>query len=208
MKDGEDAPRKICYRGANLNISRDNVIDAFSVRPDALALGFDTSFDTVQLATEIAAEKNIPIFLNGCAASKDFNLESLPSIEIFSLNEDDALRLTGIRPFGADNALRVCLALQRRVNAKYVVLRLGERGAFVYDGKYHFVTPAYPITKSVDTVIADDAFFSALSLIYLETADIRASSRFASSLYALTLMSGSFATRDEVLAYMNKYSTI
>ena len=208
LKDGHGATRKICYRGANLNLSRDNVIDAFSARPDALMLGFDASFETTLLASEIAAEKKIPIFLNGDGAESDFNLEALPEIEIFSVNEKDALRLTGIKPLGADNALRVCLALCRRVRAKLVVLRLSERGAFVYDGRYHFVTPAFPVSEAVDTTLADDAFFAALSLIYLETGDVRASTRFACSLYAMTLSCGSFVTREENMSNLNKYPTI
>ncbi len=204
--------RKIKYPGANSHVTTENILEAFTSEPDALYIGFDTSFETALTASKIASAKGLPIIIDAAPSEKSFPLESLPQIEIFCPNESSAYELTGIRPIGADNALRAALALRRRVNAKYIVLRLGERGAFIYDGKYHSVVPAFPVTKVVDTSAAGDAFTAALTLMYLESLDIKSAARFASSAGALAVTkagaSVSIPGRDEVLAYMKKYSTL
>ncbi len=212
LKESDGNNRIVYYPGANIRITTENLLEAFSTEPDALYIGFETSFETALSAAKIAAAKNIPIFLDAAPADRSYPLESLPMLEVFSPNESEAYEYTGIRPTGADNALRVCLALSKRVNAKYIILKLGERGAFVYDGKYHWVVPAYPVAKVIDTTGAGDAFTAALTLEYLRTGDIKSAGKFASCAGALTTTkngaSMAIPTREEVLSYMKKYSTI
>ena len=212
LREGGESDRIINYPGANSHITTENILDAFSSLPDALSVSFDGSFETVLTAAKIASAKGIPVFIDASPANKSLPIENLPETEIFSPNEEATGELAGIRPLGADNALRACLALRRRVNAKYIVLRLGERGAFIYDGKYHSVVPAFPVTRVADTSGAGDAFFAALILEYLKSGDIKSASRFASCAGALAVTkngsSASIPTREEVLNYMNRYSTL
>jgi ribokinase len=208
---GED-DRTVTYLNACANVSAQNVLVALASAPDALYLSSEFSFDTVVFATKTASSKDIPIFLDGSNLDKDASLEALPPIEIFSLDVKSTLELTGINPIGADNALRACLVLCRRINAKYVVLRLGERGAFVYDGKYHSVAPAFPAQGPADRSGGDDAFFAALTVSYLENDDIKYSLRLASAIASLTSSrpgaAVSIPEREELMRYVEKYQTL
>ena len=169
-KNGQN--RIIVYPGANANLSTENVMEAFKSGPDALYLGFEIPFGIVQTAARIAAAKGIPIFVDAAPASEDFPLGALPALEVFSPNESETLTYTGIMPIGAESSLRAALELYKRVKTKYIVIKQGERGAFVYDGKRYYMIPAMKAGQTVDTTAAGDTFTAAMTLEYLRSKDI------------------------------------
>ena len=188
LKESSGQNRIIHYPGANAYITSENIIDAFSSNPDALYIGFEVSFATALIAAKVAAGKGIPIFVDAAPADKSYDLESLPPIEVFSPNETETYEYTGIMPAGADSALRAALALKRRVNAQYIVIKQGSRGAFVYDGKHYSMVPAYRADKVVDTTAAGDAFTAALTIEYLKTGgDIMKAVKFGAAAGAVTV---------------------
>ena len=212
MKESDGNNRIIVYPGANANLSQDNILEAFECNPDALYLGFEIPFNVAISAAKLAASRNIPIFVDAAPASKDYPLENLPMLEVFSPNETETETFTGILPQGTDSALRASLALYRRVKAKYIVIKQGDRGAFVYDGKHFFVIPAIRLGKAVDTTAAGDAFTAALTLEYLRSANIRNAVKFGVAAGAITVTrvgsSSSIPTDDEVRALIIKEDLI
>ena len=208
IKEPDGQNRIIYYPGANLTITRDNIKEAFSCSPDALYIGFETSFETALTAAKIASERGIPIFIDAAPADKNDPLEALPFVEVFSPNESETLEYTGILPTGSDSSLRAALALYRRVKCRYVVIKQGARGAFVYDGKHYSVIPPYRPDKVVDTTGAGDAFTAALTLRYLECGDIMSAGKFASAAGALAVSrfgaSTASPTRIEVEDFMDR----
>ena len=94
---------------------------------------------------------------------------------------------TGIRPIGSDSSLRAALELYKRVKCKYIVIKQGERGSFVYDGKKYYMIPAEPVMRVVDTTAAGDTFTAAMTLEYLRTGDIIAAVRYATAAAAITV---------------------
>lgn len=208
LKESNGQNRIIHYPGANSYISSENIIDAFSCSPDALYIGFEISFATALIAAKVAAGKGIPIFVDAAPADKSYDLESLPPLEVFSPNETETYEYTGIMPAGADSALRAALALRRRVNAKYIVIKQGNRGAFVYDGKHYSMVPAYRADKVVDTTAAGDAFTAALTIEYLKTGDIMKAVKFGAAAGAVTVSRAGAAlsvpSEDEVREFLEK----
>ncbi len=206
MKEPDGQNRIIHYPGANNHITSENVIEAFACMPDALYLGFEISFKTALAAAKVASAKGIPIFVDASPASKEYDLESLPYMEVFSPNETETFEYTGIMPAGTDSALRAALALKRRVNCRYIVIKQGARGAFIYDGKHYSVAPGYRVIKPVDTTAAGDAFTAALTIEYLNTGDMAAAARFGSAAGAITVTregaSVSIPTADEVREFI------
>ena len=212
MKESDGNNRIIVYPGANSMLSLDNINEAFGCNPDALYLGFEVPFQTALAAARIASSRGIPIFVDAAPASKDYPLESLPMLEIFSPNEIETETYTGIVPQGTDSALRAALALYRRVKAKYIVIKQGERGAFVYDGKHFFVVPAIRLGKVVDTTAAGDAFTAALTVEYLNTDNIRKAVKYGVAAGSLAVTrrgaSSSVPTEDEVRAVIMREDLI
>lgn len=163
--------RIVVYPGANTKLAPPDVEEAFTCYPDALFLQFEIPIQTALYAVSFANSRNIPVFVDAGPAVRDFPLEELGRLEVFSPNESETYAYTGIRPSGAESCFKACLALENRVKAKYYVLKLGDRGCFLYDGMhYKFFTP-YDI-KAVDSTAAGDAFTAALTLEYLRSGDI------------------------------------
>lgn len=189
MKESDGNNRIVVYPGANNHLTFENVTEAFNCNPDALYIGFEIPFATALAAARIAESRGIPIFVDAAPANKDYPLESLPTVEVFSPNESETAEYTGILPQGADSALRAALALYKRVKAKYIVIKQGDRGAFIYDGKHFSVVPAIRLGKAVDTTAAGDAFTAALTIEYLNNGceDIKSAVKYGVAAGAITV---------------------
>ena len=219
MKESDGNNRIIVYPGANGNLTADNITEAFECEPDALYLGFEIPFNVALAAARIASSRGIPIFVDAAPAGKDYPLENLPMVEVFSPmvevfspNETETETYTGILPQGTDSALRAALALYKRVKARYIVIKQGDRGAFVYDGKHFFVIPAIRIGKAIDTTAAGDAFTAALTIEYLRGSGIRNAVKFGVAAGAIAVTrrgaASSIPTDDEVRALVLKEDLI
>lgn len=209
LKESDGSVRSIVYPGANSHITTESVIEAFNCNPDALYLSFEIPFSLAVAAAKVASAKGIPIFIDAGPANKEHALEALPPVAIFSPNETEAQEYTGILPTTIESSLHAALALYRRVKCKYVVIKQGSKGAFVYDGKHYDTIPAVrTAAKIVDTTAAGDAFTSALMLEYLRTHDIRSAVKYANTAAAITITrkgaSSSVPTAEEVDGIVGK----
>ncbi len=187
MSEADGENRIVVYPGANSHIMTEAVLEAFECEPDAVHIGFEVPFHIALATAKIAAGKGIPIFLDPAPASREYELENFPEVEIFAPNETEVLEYTGINPTSLDNSLRASIALAKRVKCKYIVIKQGSRGAFLYDGKRYFTFPAYRVDKVVDATAAGDAFGAALLLEYLRSGDIRAAVKHGNAAGAITV---------------------
>lgn len=172
LKESDGNNRIIVYPGANAHLSADNIAEALDCNPDAVYLGFEVPFAVAVNAARMASARGIPVFIDAAPADKEHALENLPNVEIFSPNETETKEYTGILPQGADSSLRAALSLYKRVKCRYLVIKQGERGAFVYDGRHYRFVPAMRAGNTLDTTAAGDAFTAAMTLRYLECGDI------------------------------------
>lgn len=177
--------RIIVFPGANKNINDTDIENSFLSYPDAVLTQFECGEKQVVTAARIAAEQGLPLFVDAGPAIPDFPLAKLRRVEVFSPNETETAVLTGIRPNTPDDCLRAAIKLSSKVDIKYVVLKLGERGAFIYDGKYCDIVEGYEV-NAVDTTAAGDAFTAALAVEYLRTGDIYTAVKYGNAVGALT----------------------
>ena len=103
--------------------------------------------------------------------------------------------------------MRAALALYRRVKCKYIVIKQGERGSFVYDGKHYFLLPSIKAGKVVDTTAAGDAFTAAMTIEYLRNGgDIKSAVAYGTAAGGITVArkgaSSSIPTAEEVMALL------
>ena len=198
--------RIIHFGGANKKICDTDVESAFSCYPDAVLTQFELRSDAVIAAARCAAEEGLPLFVDAGAATADFPLEKLERVEIFSPNEAETEILTGIRPNNLENCLRASIALCNKVDIKYVVLKLGSRGCYVYDGKYCDIISPFDV-QEIDKTAAGDIFTAALTTEYLRTGDVLSSAKFANAAGALAVTklgaANSVPTLDEVKALLD-----
>jgi Sugar kinases, ribokinase family len=194
----------VVYPGANFSLSTSNVEEAFTSYPDALFLQLEIPVNTVIAATRFAKKHNIPVFVDAGPAVNNFPLESLENVEIFSPNETETYIFTGIQPNNVDNCLKACMALSERVKAKYYVLKLGSRGAFVYDGKFIKLFLPYDVDV-VDTTAAGDAFSAALTYEYMSSKDIKRACEFANIVGSLTVSKAGASSSIPTMAEIERF---
>ena len=176
------------FRGANKNLDETDIENAFTCYPDALILSLEYGVEKTLFTANLAKEKNALIFIDACPAADEFPFEDLPDIEIFCVNETQSKLLTGIAPTSSANCLRVCVDIMNRINCRYIVLKLGERGCFIYDGTHcHHIAPVESGTV-VDKTGTGDAFTSALTYRYMENSkNIIDACEFANSVCAYSV---------------------
>lgn len=199
--------RIVVYPGANRGLSPADVEDAMTCIPDAVLLQFEIPEEAVIAATKFAKMRNIPVFVDTGAVRKGSNIEELAPLEILSPNEMETFALTGVMPTNFDNCLKAATLLMQRVETKYVVIKLGERGAYIHDGRYsQFVSP-YEV-EAVDTTGAGDAFTAAMTLKYIEHHDIEKAVKYANAVGAIVVSktgaSSSLPTNSEVERFIEE----
>lgn len=196
--------RIIVYPGANNYITPEDIEEPFTCYPDAVYMQLEIPFAAVVEATRRANEAGIPVFIDAGPASVDYDLSLLGRVEIFSPNESETRVFTGITPNSEENCLRAAIKLSTMVQAKYIVLKLGDRGAFLYDGRQYYTFPAES-TPVVDTTAAGDVFTAALTYWYLEKGNILKAADFAGCAAAVSVSragaSTSVPTLAEVIAF-------
>ncbi len=198
--------RILCYPGANAAITEEDIDNAFRSCPDALYMQLEIGDEAVFYAADYARRHGIPIFIDAGPARADFPLEKLPPLTVFSPNETETECYTGISPQGSDACLKAAHELYKRVKAEYIVLKLGDRGAFIFNGTRCKFVPSYHV-RAVDTTAAGDTFTAAMTLRYLENGgDISAAVAYANAAAAITVSrvgaSYSIPTAEEVASFL------
>lgn len=168
--DGKGRNRITVYEGANAEIDPDEAADCIDDSLDLLLVQFETREEVVVKCVNRAIEKGITTVID-CGPAKNFALEKMQGATIISPNESETKALTGISPDSESTILEASEILMQRSRAKYVVLKLGERGCSVYDGESLRIMPTYK-TDVVDTTAAGDSFTAALALEYKRSGDI------------------------------------
>ncbi|MBR4881420.1 MAG: ribokinase [Clostridia bacterium] len=189
-KDGTN--RIVTYPGANRKLSYDDTAYAMECCPDALILQFEIEQSTIIDTAKDVRRAGVPIIVDAGPALKDFPLSALGPVDIFSPNETELYAYTGINPTSSDECLRACYQLSKLIKAEYYIIKLGERGVFYYDGKYHDVISSHKV-KAVDSTSAGDVFTAALAVEYLRSGNIKRACEYANIAGAITVTrAGSF----------------
>ena len=168
--DGQGRNRIVVYEAANSEIdpslAEKNISDDLNV----LLVQFETKEEVVCAYVNEAIKKGITTVVD-CGPAKNFNLEKMQGMTILSPNENETEALSGILPSDEEKALRASEILYDRSRARYIVLKLGDRGCSLYDGKEIKFFAPYPTTV-LDTTAAGDSFTAALALEYVRSGDI------------------------------------
>lgn len=193
--------------GANDHIRPEDVKKAFDqVSFDLVVMQLEIPLETVYQTYEMAKERNIPVFLDAGPAMS-IPLERLKGIFVISPNEAETEALTGIVPDTAEHMEEAARWLYEQAAPRYVLLKLGSRGALLYDGKNMELIEGYRV-NAVDTTAAGDTFGAALAVRYCKGADMAAAVRFghAAAAICVTRKGGhpSIPTAEEVEDFVHR----
>jgi len=187
--------------GANGGLTPDDVRRELDGASGQLLLQLESPVETVEEAAALGRKQNMSVVLDP-APAQPLPDRLLHSVDWLTPNEGEALLLLG-RTEGAlavPDAAEVARALLRR-GPRAVILKLGEKGAFLDDGKAARHFPA-PKVEAVDATAAGDTFNGALAVALAEGRDIGEAITFANAAAALSVTrlgaQASIPTRDEV----------
>jgi ribokinase len=204
--DGQN--RIAVFPGANMALGKEDVAEAFSGTYRAVLINLEIPDEIVLEVCRLAREKSLPIVLDAGPIRKlDFSL--LHGLEIISPNETETQAITGIECRGIDDAVQAAQKLVRIAPSRYGVIKLGERGALLYDveqdcAKY---VKGYPV-EAVDSTAAGDAFTAAMTAHYLRHGDMHQAVAYANAAGALAVTrlgaQPSLPTAREVAAFIHE----
>ena len=123
-------------------------------------------------------------------------------VDILTPNESEACLLLG-DPV-AEVSIEDAPALAARLLAKgpkAIIIKLGDRGCFYFDGKQELHSPSFPV-EARDTTAAGDVFNGALGVALTEGRDVEKALRFANAAASISVTrqgaQASIPTRKEV----------
>ncbi|MCL2068276.1 MAG: ribokinase [Oscillospiraceae bacterium] len=183
-KNGQN--RIIVYPESNMKLTPAEVEKAFEKEYDAMMIQFEIPRETVIHACRTAKEKGIP-FIVDAGPAQNFPIEEITGAQILSPNETETYAMCRIRAEDSQSAEKASEILMRRSKAKYIVIKAGGNGAYLYDGANIKHFPAYQGIAPVDTTAAGDAFTAAMTLEYLKTNNIEEAIRFAHAAGAISV---------------------
>ena len=204
--EGSGENRIIVYPGANNHMTEEDVEASVITYPGATIMQLEINYDRVVEAVRLCNERDIPVVLDAGPAKKELDLSKLGKLEIFSPNETETEIFTGIKPCAYESCINAAIAIRNMVDTKYVVLKLGAMGCFIYDGKYANFSEAFKV-NAVDTTAAGDSFTAALTLEYLRNGrNILEAARYANAVGAMVASkhgaAPSIPDHDSVLAFI------
>ena len=146
----------------------------------------ETPLPVVEAALRLAREEGVRTILDP-APAQPLTGELLSQVDILTPNESEALALLGRVPqrVSLDDAKRLAVALLA-LGPKSVILKLGDRGCWYWNGQYSIHKPAFEV-KAIDSTAAGDTFNGALAVSLAQSADMSKALVFANAAAALSV---------------------
>lgn len=163
----ENDERKISYKGVISRFAQSFIDEAFISYPDGVILhGAKIPPVVIDETVKQAKKQGTPLIISGLPDPSGYPISKIGECEILVVDSSSAYRCTGIRPADQEKCMKACIALMQRIKAKYIIIRLEERGSFIYDGTYYSFVSSYDVDVNENTN-SIHAFTSALVCEYL-----------------------------------------
>jgi ribokinase len=192
--------------GANAKLSPRNVEAALAgIRDGFVLMQLESPMETVEAAACFGRAQNMITILDP-APAKPLNASLLQEVDLLTPNETEALLLLGrhASSVGLHDAPEIaCQLLQ--LGPKWVILKLGEKGAWLADKRQGRHFPSHKVL-SVDATAAGDTFNGALAVALAEGKALEEAIPFANGAAAISVTrlgaQASIPSRQEVEAIL------
>lgn len=185
MLEGSGQNRIVLFPGANMQIQKEEIQNAFEKDYDAVVVQFEVPWEIVIETCRLAKQKRIPVIVDAGVA-QGFPLEEIRGIDILSPNETEAFAMSGIEIDSVEKAKEAANILKQRSGARIVVLKMGKKGAMLVSDEISELYPV-PEVEVIDTTAAGDAFTAAMTVEYINSGDIQRAIRFANIVGTITV---------------------
>jgi len=149
-----------------------------------LLMQLETPVETVLCAARWAAAAGVTVVLNPAPACA-LPAELYGCLDLITPNESEAELLTGVKVTDEATAQAAAAALCAKGVGR-VVITMGSKGAYVFEGGRGALVPAFPV-KAVDTTAAGDVFNGALAVALAEGQALAEAVRFGAKAAAVSV---------------------
>lgn len=206
-ESGYAEPRTLRFRGASAQMATDDVNLALAERPDAVYLSPEVDGYIAIHTLEKCDTYGVPVFV-------DLSQEALmravsfkgASVKVLYTTDDTAEKVTSMPVRDVETALKCCLTIAQKITAEIYVIRMKNRGLFLYDGKTYsiiFVTDALDKTISLGYANVESAVLATEYFMHEDAQDACAYAAVA-DLLAREGKGFRIPTREQVVAYIQK----
>lgn len=178
--------RIIINPAANFRISERDVDEALekAEEGDYLLCQLEIPLDIVAYALSEAKKKKMITFLNP-APAMELPDRIFPGCDYLIPNQTETRLYSGICPGNANEARQAAVKILEK-GTKNVLITLGDRGAYFYNGAKEIYTPAVKVTP-VDTTGAGDTYIGAFLTMLIENGSIADAMDFAGLAASITI---------------------
>ncbi|GAE37404.1 ribokinase [Halalkalibacter akibai] len=152
---------------------------------DIILVQLETSIEAVKKTIELANEFVKPVILNP-APYQEIGEDLLKGVTYITPNETEVFALTGIEVTNFSQAQKAAIKLTNK-GVSTVIITLGRKGCFVYDGTDAGRMIAGYEVKAVDTTGAGDAFNGAFATFISQGFNLDEAARLSNSVAALSV---------------------
>lgn len=169
---------RVSYGGASARLNQADMESAFGCYPDLFTTSLLVDREAVRYAAGLTRAQAIPFVLDAAGVYENYCLSDILGVDILITDEDNTATLTGIRPAGADDCMRACISICDKLPLRFVVMKLGKRGAYIYDGKYCELLMS-PALQSVDVTAERECFTGAFCSRFVKEYDVYDATNYA-----------------------------
>jgi ribokinase len=206
LLDENGIPAMVTSFGANAEITRDQIIEAFSHTPNAKVMltQFEIPLDIALFAIEQASKIGLIPIINP-APAMDISNMNLGANSILVPNESEAQILLGLTIKEDFSEEKIIKGLKEKFGLEKIIVTLGGKGIIGLDssGIWRISSPKVSV---VDTSGAGDVFCAALAVGIVKGKDIRSASDWACTAASLSVTKSgtipSFPTLKEVSNFL------
>ena len=188
---GEDSGKRrtLIFPGASDLLSPEDIEEAFTSYPDSVFIQLDIPVSCSAAALRFASKQGIPVIADMSAGTSRTDLEQFAAAgkpELLIIDEKEAEEISGIVPSGSDSCVRASIAIASVIRSEHYIIKLGQRGTFVYDNRFYRIIPSFE-NDTVDPDAGEEAFSAALAWQFISSHDLVSAVKFASAVKSLTV---------------------
>ncbi len=172
LEEKENGIRRILIPMSNNTLCKDDIEYAFTSYPEALYIQNELSDELMAFAFEQAKKCDTDIFYQPCKKKGALPISSIPHLKALILDDTELYSYSGKEGDKYENLLPACISLSHVYDTDYIIIRISERGSFIYDGTYHNLIPNFP-TQNIDTRGCRQIFGATVCADYIENENIR-----------------------------------
>ena len=198
----------VIVSGANARLSAENVQAVLNpLQGGYILMQLESPMEAVEVAGHLGRKQGMVTILDP-APAKHLSSLLLKSLDVLTPNETEALLLLGRRASAVSLEEAPEIARQLlQLGPKQVILKLGEKGAWLADGKRSLHFPTHKVA-AVDTTAAGDTFNGALAVALAEGKRVEEAILFANGSAAISVTrlgaQASIPSREEVEVFLAK----